>query len=163
MKQKYVITIAGLEMTVVADAEAAEVEAVVSKMDRSMNAILAGSHGSYSKTEAALLCGLGFCSEMADVEKKNQGLEHDLNEANAALASLKAKLAEQKAEIDRLKNDNDVMHTILERAAATNNYNAANPEPKEDPQIVENNNDNQKKKSGSRIGNMFDLLTFGDL
>ena len=160
MKQKYVITIADIEMNVVTEAESSDVEAIVNMMDRRMRDILQNAHGSCSKTEAALLCGLGFCSERADMLQANNKLEKDLAEANSALLDLKAKLSEQKAEIDRLKNDNDVMHTILERAAATNNYNAQTP--KEDPQIVDPSNDVAKKKSGSRIGNMFDLLTFGD-
>lgn len=166
MKQKYTITVADMEMNIVTDAEAGAVEAIVSRLDHRMRDITEKSH-SCSKTEAAVLCALDFCAECAQLDGNCKSLEGEIAEANKTLEALRAKLKEQKDEIDRLKNDNDVMHTILERAAATNNFTAGNtPASTEDPQLLGSNakpEAEKKEKNRNRVGNMFDLLTFSDL
>ena len=163
---KYSITIADMEMNVVTEADAAVIEQIVGLVDRRMRDITQKSR-SCSKVEAAILCALDFAGERGQLMDDKRTLEREVAENNKMIESLKAKLSEQKDEIDRLKNDNEVMHTILERAAATNKFTsgataAEEGAPTSEPQVVENS-EVKKEKNRNRVGNMFDLLTFGDV
>ena len=96
MKQRYTITIADIEMNVTSEESPEAVEALVGLVDRRMREIC-GASNRCSKTEAALLCALDYCSERIKSQRKLKALE-------AKLAMTEATLEEVFAENEALKN-----------------------------------------------------------
>ena len=66
MKKKYTITVAGVQMNVVAEESPEAVEALVGMVDRKMREI----GNACPKSEAALLCALDYCSEKIKAQRK---------------------------------------------------------------------------------------------
>ena len=62
MKNRYTITISGIEMNVISEESPEAVESLVGLVDRRMRDI-AGASRTCSKIEVALLCSLDYCSE----------------------------------------------------------------------------------------------------
>ena len=93
MKQKYKITVADMEMNILSDASAEEIEAIVNKVDRRIREICLRSPR-ISKNEAILLCALEFCSER-DMAAKERGYTDEgfekLKEENARLTEVAGK------------------------------------------------------------------------
>ena len=99
MKQKYTITIADVQMNVIAEESPDTVEGLVGMVDRKMREIL-GPGSRCSKTEAALLCALDYCADKVKMQRKAKKLEAlvaqqsiEIEELNAEIAALKTKLA----------------------------------------------------------------------
>ena len=97
MKQRYTITIAGVEMNVLSDESPEAVEALVGIVDRKMKEISTGSKYC-SKNEAAILCALDYCSE------KIKALETKLAYTETALDELQAENDELRKELAEAQN-----------------------------------------------------------
>ncbi len=104
MKQRYTITIAGTEMNVLTDESPEFVEEVVGILDRKMREINSSSRNC-SKTEAAFLCALDYCSDKVKVTRKNRTYDADIALKNAQLNRLASENEKQKAEIERLSGE----------------------------------------------------------
>ena len=95
MKQKYTIRVADIEMNVISEESPEAVEALVGIVDRKMREICSKSR-SCSKSEAALLCALDYCSERIKIQRKLKTLE-------AKLAMTESTLEEVLMENEELK------------------------------------------------------------
>lgn len=99
MKQKYTIMVAGVQMNVIAEEPAETVEALVGMVDRKMKEI--GNR--CSKTEAALLCALDYCSDRIKSQRKLKATESKLSIAEDTIAELEGENEELRAEIRELR------------------------------------------------------------
>ena len=85
MKQKYTLNIADLQISVISDAPADEVEKVGMILDRKMREIYLKSR--CPKTEAALLCALSLASCKATLKPGENGLYDSQNKITYSHAS----------------------------------------------------------------------------
>ena len=104
MKQRYSITIAGTEMNVITDEAPEFVDEVVGILDRKMREINMSSRRC-SKTEAAFLCALDYCSDKVRLTKKNRTYDAEIALKNAQFNRLASENEKQKAEIERLREE----------------------------------------------------------
>ena len=105
MKQKYTITVADIEMNVVSDESAEAVEALVGIVDRKMREISMMSKR-VSKSEAALLCALDYCSDKIKAQRRLKALESKLTLTEAALEDLEAENESLRRELELIKGIN---------------------------------------------------------
>ena len=105
MKQKYTITVADVEMNVVSDESAEAVEALVGIVDRKMREISMMSKRC-SKSEAALLCALDYCSDKIKAQRKVKALESKLALTEAAFEELEAECMQLRQELELIKGKN---------------------------------------------------------
>ena len=98
MKQRYTITVSDVEMNVISDESPEAVEALVGIVDRKMREISMGSRHC-SKSEAALLCALDYCSEKIKAQRKIKALETKLAYTETALDELRAENDELRREL----------------------------------------------------------------
>lgn len=174
MKQKYTITVADMELSIISDASPDEVENIVGMLDRRMRDINLKSPRC-TKNEAAILCALSYCSERIAMQEAFKKVEKDSFRFAAENEKLKKTVEEMQAQMDELRKDADVMRSILDRAAQAN---AAPKAPKapveeegsqitiesvEQPTAQEPAAETVKPNCKSRVGTMFDLLTFSDI
>ncbi len=117
MKQKYAITVADMELSIISDASPDEVENIVGILDRRMRDINLKSPRC-TKNEAAILCALSYCSERIAMQEAFKKVEKDAFRFAAENEKLKKNLEQMQEEIDRLRADAAVMRSILDHAAA---------------------------------------------
>ena len=98
MRQKYTITVADIEMNVISEESPEAVEALVGIVDRKMREICSKSR-SCSKSEAALLCALDYCSERIKIQRKLKALEAKLAMTESTLEEVLMENEELKAQI----------------------------------------------------------------
>lgn len=207
MKQKYSITVADMELSIISDASPDEVENIVGILDRRMRDINLKSPRC-TKNEAAILCALSYCSERMAMQEAFKKVEKDAFRFAGENEKLKKTIESMQEEIDTLRKDAAVMRSILDRAAmaaapqekpkyvpkpfgkkpeAEETAEADVPAIAEEPVNVptaevtiptsetpvpaaeEAAAEEEEKKPQkpaapkSRVGNMFDLLTFNDI
>ena len=183
MKQKFNITVADMQLSIVSDANPEEVEAVVGMLDRKMRDISLKSPRC-TKNEAAILCALSYCSERMAAQETAKKLEKDCFRFATENERLKKQVESLKIELNGVREDNAVMRSVLSRTTAA----AGTPVPQETPAkkqaapasvsaeqlsveipaaesgtpVVEESEE-KAEKGKSRVGTMFDLLTFSDV
>ncbi len=89
MKQKFTITIADTEMNIITDESAEFVDEIVGILDRKIREINTASRRC-SKTEAALLCALDYCSDKIKMQRKVRGFDAETALKNAQINHLMA-------------------------------------------------------------------------
>ncbi len=177
MKEKYTISIADVQLNVIADGNKEQIERIVGIIDRRMREILLKSH-QCPKTQAALLCALDLCADKLEAKEEIEVLKEALTNESEQLKraqesydrvqSLNLKLENDKAELEA---ENARLRSIIEEAIKNNTIPAAAAEQVEQLTIadVEETAQEQpeeqikKDNSRSRVGSMFDLLTFSDI
>ena len=203
MKQKYTLTIADMQLSVIADASPDDVERIRGLLDRKMREIYLKSR--CPKTEAALLCAMEFAADRMNLQAQISELNEQCEKYTLVLDGLKERNADQSAELERLRSENAVLRSLLTKEVAP----AVAPDPispaaffaevadaqtqggdKEDvvvPEIIEENTDPEQieifdlpveeepaepvnqapveeaPRSRSRVGSMFEQLSFGDV
>ena len=164
MKQNYTITVADMQMSVISEAPSEDIEKIVGILDRRVRAILL-KNKNRPKTEATLLCALDFCadklqmkealenlmSELDDEKEKNSVLEEKLSLLEKNLEKTEKECARLQSENKRLMFNGDVF-----------NQNAARKEEATDAPCEEKPAESTNTQR-SRVGGMFDLLTFTDI
>ena len=170
MKQKYTLNIADLQIGVISDAPAEEVEKIGGILDRKMREIYLKSR--CPKTEAALLCALECVADRISLTEKSSELEDKCAKYGVVLEGLKDRNAELATELDRLRNENAVLRSLL-----TQNGKPADPispDPISPTEFLNRVADAQNQPSPeeasaeetrrrSRVGSMFEQLSFGDV
>lgn len=135
MKKKYTLVISDVEMNVVTDAPWESVEKIVGILDRKMRDINLKSYRC-TKNQAALLCALEYCSEKLELQARNEELEEIAEQDAATIAAKDARIAELEAELAKLQGENEIMHNILERAAASTKRMMGHHEPVAQPEAA---------------------------
>lgn len=160
--------IADIQIGVVADAEPAQVERIVGILDRKMREINLKSR-LCSKHEAALLCALEFCADKMAMQDENNELHERCEKFTSVLDSFKAQVAEMSATIESLQKENEVLRSLISTKPAEEEVVEEAPTPTElfaeiaeDASTVKADEPETKSNSRSRVGSMFDLLSFND-
>ncbi|MBQ7727665.1 MAG: cell division protein ZapA [Clostridia bacterium] len=180
MRKKQILKIAGMEISVVTDADSAIVEQSVGMVDRTIREIKLKSNGC-SLTEAAILCALDsnaerltqqqkYASYETQIEQDKETIEdltRRVNALTATVASLQEKLdqtaAEPGAEPVAAEESAPEQPVAAEQPEAAEEVAADTepaPEPAPQPKAQTRT---QRPKSKSHVGSMFDLLTFDDV
>lgn len=102
MKQRYTITIADLEVNVISDGSPEAVESLVGIVDRKMREILV-SNRRCTKSEAAILCALDYCSDKLDASRKLKQCEGALDAKEAELRAVQKENDKLRLEIETLR------------------------------------------------------------
>ncbi|MBQ8416589.1 MAG: cell division protein ZapA [Clostridia bacterium] len=118
MKQKYSITVADMELSIISDASPDEVENIVGMLDRRMRDINLKSPRC-TKNEAAILCALSYCSERIAMQEAFKKVEKDAFRFAGENEKLKKTIESLQEELDTVRKDASVMRSILDRAAIT--------------------------------------------
>ena len=115
MKQRYTITIADMEVNVISDGSPEAVESLVGIVDRKMREILLANRRC-SKSEAALLCALDYCSDKLDAMRKQKQLEGALDMKDAELRAAVKEADALRKEIEKLSLELETMKESLRAA-----------------------------------------------
>ena len=179
MKQKYTLSIADMEINVITDEPQEAVERIVGIIDRKMRDISLKSKRC-SRNEAALLCALDFCADKMLTKEQLDESESKLEELNDKFEHLSEKYELVKKNSDRLErertrleNENAKLRAILEDVRAGKDIAEedipmpaaeaeAEAEVEEEP-AQKTVAPRKKPAAKSRVGTMFDLLTFSDI
>lgn len=184
MKQKYTLNIANIQLSIVTDAAPDEVEHIRGLLDRKIREITVKSR--CPKTEAALLCAMEFAADRMDMQDQITVLEERCDKYEIVLAGLKDRVGEQVSEIEKLRQENSVLRSLV-----TSGSGAVAPDPISptaffaevaDAQAVpaapatskptDDSDDGEapvaeiptqlKRTRSSRVGLMFEQLSFDD-
>lgn len=197
MKQKFTLNIADMQISVITEAPAAEVERIRGLLDRKMREIYLSSR--CPKTEAALLCAMEFAADRMSFQDQISTLEERCEKYSVVLEGLKERTAEQTAELEKLRNENTVLRSLLSTGdnapaiapdpispsaffaeVADAQSQAVEPEEEsaearadedqiaisevsEEEPVAEPEPVVEAPRSRSRVGSMFEQLSFGDI
>ena len=182
MKQKYTLSIADMEINVITDEPQESVEYIVGILDRKMREIALKSK-KCTKSEAAILCALDLCADKIKLKQQVEELSDNLEERNEKFEHICEKLElvqkngeRLERERARLENENNRLRQMIDdlrEGKSVSDFSLADNDthseaiddavaeavPETDTRI------SPKKKSSnkSRVGTMFDLLTFTDI
>ena len=190
MKEKFTLHIADLQISVVTDATAEEVEHISGVLDRKMREIYLKSR--CPKTEAALLCALEFAADRISQQAKLTELADRCDKYEIITENLEERLAAEADEVARLRQENEILRSLvggeksapdpisptafLAEVAEAQNTPAPQVAPVEsealtiDDMFAEAEAEDvraeaaaeEAPRSRSRVGSMFDLLSFGE-
>ena len=185
MKQKYTLHIAGIQISVVTDASPDEMERIRGLLDRKIREITLKSR--CPKTEAALLCAMEFAADRISLQDQVSALEDRCDRFELENAGLRGKAAELNAEIEKLKSENAVLRSLVTAGGA-----AVSPDPisptaffaevadaqaapaaptapaapvpadDDDGEAPIPSAEKRSRRPGSRVGLMFEQLSFDD-
>ena len=176
MKQKYTLNIADLQISVISDAPAEDVAKIGGILDRKMREIYLKSR--CPKTEAALLCALECVADRISLSDKAAELEDKCVKYSVVLEGLKDRNAELSAELDRMRNENAVLRSLLTQSGKPADPVAPQPIPPTEflSRVADAQNDTftspveepveipaEEPRRRSRVGSMFEQLSFGDV
>ncbi len=180
MKQKYTLSIADVVLNVTVDESPETVEYIVGVIDRKMREILLKSKYC-PKTQAALLCALDLCADKVRAKAEIDSLKDELasledeikkaEEKNRRAEGITVSLEKEKA---RLEIENMKLRAAIEQAQKTGSIPEGEiaelvaTEQEAESAIAEQEAEqkeasSKKAQSKSRVGSMFDLLTFSDI
>lgn len=185
MKQKYTLSIADMEINVITDEPQESVEYIVGILDRKMREIALKSK-KCTKNEAALLCALDLCADKVRLKQELEEVNEALEERNEKFEHIceKLELVQKNSERlererARLENENNRLRQIVDDVREGKSpVGVAPTEDVEDvveddlvideaiaEAVPETRKASAKKKTTgkSRVGSMFDLLTFTDI
>lgn len=188
MQQKYTLHIADLQLSVRSDASPEEVEQISGILDRKMREIYLKSH--CPKTEAALLCAMEFVADRRMLQEHTEELEERCEKYDLVLESFKERCSDQAEELDRLRGENAVLRSLLTREQEAEEpeeehvaldpisptaFLASVAEAQTEPVVgeaapvsapIEQSTPveavEEAPKRRSRVGSMFDLLSFNE-
>ena len=190
MKKKFTLHVADLQISVVTDATAEEVERIRGILDRKMREIYLKSR--CPKTEAALLCALEFAADRMEQQTKLAELTDRCEKYEVITENLEERLAAETEEVERLRQENEILRSLVggektapdpisptaflaEVAEAQNTPAAPAPVEREGEALTiddmfaevearaeEEILAEETARSRSRVGSMFDLLSFGE-
>ena len=180
MKQKYTLSIADMEINVITDEPRESVEYIVGILDRKIRDISLKSKRC-SKNEASLLCALDFCADkikikelLEETEDKLESLTEKYNNLNEKTELVKKNNERLEKDRVRLEAENAKLRAILDDAKAGKDISAeelsVSAEVEAEETVVEEVVEaepvpviKKKNTTKSRVGSMFDLLTFSDI
>ena len=111
MKTKYNLNIANIQLSVVTDASPEEVEHIRGLLDRKIREITTKSR--CPKAEATLLCAMEFAADRMSMQDQITVLEERCDKYEIVLEGLKERTREQTAEIERLRQENAVLRSLV--------------------------------------------------
>ena len=176
MKQKYTLNIADLQLSIISDAPAEEVQKLSGILDRKMREIYLKSR--CPKTEAALLCALEFAADRMSLSEKAAEMEERCGKYVVVLDGLRDRNAELTAELERVRNENSVLRSLLTQTDKTMDPVSPDPIPPTEflSRVADAQNDivetvseppaetpAEEPRRRSRVGAMFEQLSFGDV
>ena len=128
MRRKQILNIAGMELSVVTDAEPSVIEQSVGMVDRTIREIRLKSVGC-STTEAALLCALDSNAERISFQDQFHQSQEQVKKDQETIEELRHRIEELESENATLRSDNKVMQDILSKAAVDASLSAPAQEP----------------------------------
>jgi cell division protein ZapA (FtsZ GTPase activity inhibitor) len=174
MKQKYTLSIADMEINVITDQSPESVEYIVGILDRKMREIGLKSKRC-TKNEAAVLCALDLCADKIRLKEEKEELEDSIADLTDKLEHLEEKYELLQKNADRLEKErarleveNNNLRNGIDSAADISEDTSAAIEPEDEPAaeaepVREERTPKKKMINKSRVGSMFDLLTFTDI
>ena len=174
MKKKYSLSIADVELHVTVDEAPETVEYIVGVIDRKMRDILLRSKYC-PKTQAALLCALDLCADKVKAKEEIDRLSDELEALKADLKASDDKYARAQnisialeGEKARLEIENMKLRALLDEAKKGGEISDADIaaiglSAESAPAEAEAEPEEEKKTQKSRVGSMFELLTFDEI
>ena len=179
-KKRYSLSIADMQINIISDASPETIDEIVGILDRKMREINLKNRSS-SKSEAALMCALGFCADNMGMNARISELEEREGKYSVILEGFKNKTAKLEAELEELRRENAVLRSLLSAGESDGSGDTAEELPPINPvspteflqavaeesaapadQEAEKPAEKPKGKVRSRVGSMFDLLSFNE-